>query len=49
MHFHLDMPLAEVATALGVSVPGIKARINRGLHRLRASLAVSEEARITNG
>lgn len=49
MHFHLDMPLAEVATATGVSVPGIKARINRGLHRLRARLAVSEEARITNG
>src|SRR5262245_27446439 len=50
MHFHLDMPLAEVATALGLSMPGLKARINRGLRRLRASLVVSEEeAGITNG
>ncbi len=48
MHFHLDMPLAEVASALGLTVPGIKARINRGLRRLRSTLAVTE-APITNG
>jgi RNA polymerase sigma factor (sigma-70 family) len=48
MHFHLDLPLAEVAAALGLTVPAIKARINRGLRRLRSALVVSEEARIND-
>ena len=42
MHFHLDMPLADVALALGISVPGVKSRINRALKRLRPALSVSE-------
>ena len=31
LHFHLDMPLSEVAIALGISVGGVKTRINRAL------------------
>jgi RNA polymerase sigma-70 factor, ECF subfamily len=46
LHFHMDMPLAEAAAALGLTVPGVKARINRGLRCLRSSLAASREARI---
>ncbi len=42
LHFHLDMPLADVAVALGISVPGVKSRINRALKRLRPALSVSE-------
>jgi RNA polymerase sigma-70 factor, ECF subfamily len=40
LHFHLDMPLNDVATALGISLPAVKSRINRALKRLRP--AVSE-------
>lgn len=42
LHFHLDMPLADVAVSLGISVPGVKSRINRALKRLRPALSVSE-------
>jgi RNA polymerase sigma-70 factor (ECF subfamily) len=42
LHFHLDMPLSDVAVALGISVPGVKTRINRALKRLRPAMAVSE-------
>ena len=42
LHFHLDMPLSEVAIALHISVPGVKSRINRALKRLRPAMGVSE-------
>jgi RNA polymerase sigma-70 factor (ECF subfamily) len=42
LHFHLDMPLSDVAIALGISLPGVKTRINRALKRLRPAMAVSE-------
>jgi RNA polymerase sigma-70 factor (ECF subfamily) len=42
MHFHLDMPLADVALALGISLPGVKTRINRALKRLRPAIEISE-------
>ncbi|HEX9099878.1 MAG TPA: RNA polymerase sigma factor [Candidatus Dormibacteraeota bacterium] len=42
LHFHLDMPLKDVAIALGISVPGVKTRINRALKRLRPAMGVSE-------
>lgn len=42
LHFHLDLPLSDVAVALGISVPGVKTRINRALKRLRPALGVSE-------
>jgi len=42
LHFHLDMPLSDVAIALGISVPGVKTRIRRALKRLRPAMAVSE-------
>ena len=38
LHFYLDLPLDEVATALGISVAGVKSRINRGLKRMRPGL-----------
>jgi RNA polymerase sigma factor (sigma-70 family) len=42
LHFHLDMPLSDVATALGISSSGVKKRINRALKRLRPAMSVSE-------
>lgn len=42
MHFHLDMPLSDVAAALGISESGTKTRIHRALKRLRPAMAVSE-------
>jgi RNA polymerase sigma factor (sigma-70 family) len=42
LHFYLDLPLEAVAVALGLSVPGVKSRINRGLKRLRPSLRGGE-------
>jgi DNA-directed RNA polymerase specialized sigma24 family protein len=42
MHFHLDMPLSDVATALDLSVAGVKTRINRALKRLRPAMGVAE-------
>jgi len=43
MHFYLDLPLDEIATALGLTTAGVKSRINRGLRRLRPLLASEEE------
>lgn len=42
LHFHLDMPISDVAIALDISVSGVKTRINRALKRLRPALGVSE-------
>jgi RNA polymerase sigma-70 factor, ECF subfamily len=42
LHFHADMPLSDVATALGVSTSGAKKRINRALKRLRPAIAITE-------
>jgi len=38
LHFYLDLPLDEVATTLGISIAGVKSRINRGLKRMRPAL-----------
>jgi RNA polymerase sigma-70 factor (ECF subfamily) len=38
LHFYLDLPLEEVAATLGLGIAGVKARINRGLRRLRLAL-----------
>lgn len=43
LHFYLDLPIEEVALALGVSASAAKARIYRACHRLRPEL--SEEDR----
>jgi RNA polymerase sigma factor (sigma-70 family) len=42
LHFYVDLPLEEVAAALGHSVPGTKTRINRALRRLRLALRSGE-------
>lgn len=42
LHFHLDLPLSDVAVALGMTVPGVKTRINRALKRLRPTMRISE-------
>jgi RNA polymerase sigma factor (sigma-70 family) len=42
LHFHLDMPLRDVAIALGLTQSGVKTRINRALKRLRPAMGVSE-------
>lgn len=42
MHFHLDMPLRDVAIALGLSVGGVKTRIKRALRRMRPAIEVAE-------
>jgi RNA polymerase sigma-70 factor (ECF subfamily) len=39
LHFYLDLPLEEVSVALGISVPGVKSRINRALKQMRPSLS----------
>jgi RNA polymerase sigma-70 factor (ECF subfamily) len=44
LHFYLDQPLDQVALSLGISLAGVKSRINRGLRRLRLALPASEEA-----
>jgi RNA polymerase sigma-70 factor (ECF subfamily) len=38
MHFYLDLPIEEVAAALGLSPAAAKARIYRACHRLRPDL-----------
>jgi DNA-directed RNA polymerase specialized sigma24 family protein len=38
LHFYLDLPLDAVAETLGISVAGVKSRINRGLKRMRPDL-----------
>jgi len=39
LHFYLDLPIEEVALALGVSASAAKARIYRACHRLRPELS----------
>lgn len=50
LHYYLDLPLSEVASALGVPVGTAKSRLHRGLAALRRSLGndgalLAEEAR----
>ena len=42
MHFYLDLRIQDVAASLGLSIAGVKSRINRALHQLRADIASSE-------
>jgi RNA polymerase sigma factor (sigma-70 family) len=42
LYFGLDMPIDEVARALGVSPRGAKSRIHRTLKRLRLNLGDQE-------
>jgi RNA polymerase sigma-70 factor (ECF subfamily) len=42
LHFYLDLPLHDVGRVLGLSVSGVKSRINRGLKRLRPSVQFDE-------
>jgi RNA polymerase sigma-70 factor, ECF subfamily len=42
IHFYVDLPLEEVAAAVGLSVPGVKTRINRALRRLRLAMRSGE-------
>jgi RNA polymerase sigma-70 factor (ECF subfamily) len=42
LHFHLDLPLNDVALALGISPAGVRTRIKRALRRLRPAVAISE-------
>jgi RNA polymerase sigma factor (sigma-70 family) len=42
LHFYLDLPLDEVAEVLGLSVAGVKSRINRALKRMRPALMTNE-------
>jgi RNA polymerase sigma-70 factor (ECF subfamily) len=42
MHFYLDLPIEEVAAALGVSPAAAKSRIYRACHRLRPAVALEE-------
>lgn len=39
LHFYLDLPIEEVAIALGTSAAAAKGRIYRACHRLRPDLA----------
>ncbi len=39
LHFYLDLPIEEVAIALGISASAAKGRIYRACHRLRPDLA----------
>jgi RNA polymerase sigma-70 factor (ECF subfamily) len=38
LHFYLDLPVDEVAVALGISSSAARARIYRACHRLRPDL-----------
>lgn len=42
LHFHLDLPMSDVAVALGISQAGAKTRINRALKRLRPAMRAAE-------
>jgi RNA polymerase sigma-70 factor, ECF subfamily len=42
MHFYLDLPIEEVAAALGISPAAAKSRIYRACHRLRPAVAMEE-------
>ena len=43
LHFHLDLPLSEVATILDIPVGTAKSRLHRGLAALRTTLGVEPE------
>ncbi len=42
MHFYLDLRVQDVAASLGLSVAGVKSRINRALRQLRADITRTE-------
>ncbi len=42
LRFYLDLPLEEVAAALGTPVGTVKSRVHRAVHALRAALAEEE-------
>lgn len=42
LHFYLDLRIQDVAASLGLSVAGVKSRINRALRQLRVTIASSE-------
>lgn len=42
LHFYLDLRIQEVAAVQGLSVAGVKSRINRALRQLKADIAVAE-------
>lgn len=42
LHFYLDLPLDEVARALGVSAPAAKSRIYRAARKLRPELSMED-------
>ena len=47
LRFHEDMPLKDVAMALGISISGAKMRVHRALLKLRQILS-DGETRLTN-
>ncbi|MCY7417810.1 MAG: RNA polymerase sigma factor [Chloroflexi bacterium] len=44
LHFHVDLPLTDVADILDIPVGTAKSRLNRGLTALRASMGAELEA-----
>jgi RNA polymerase sigma-70 factor (ECF subfamily) len=42
LHYHADLPLEEVAAALGLSVSAVKSRLHRARATLRRLLAEDE-------
>jgi RNA polymerase sigma-70 factor (ECF subfamily) len=42
LHFYLDLPIDEVAIALGISPAAAKGRIYRACHRLKPDLREEE-------
>jgi DNA-directed RNA polymerase specialized sigma24 family protein len=53
LHYYADLPVAEVATAMGTSQNTVKSQLRTGLARLRESLDTSvvpgAHAESTNG
>jgi RNA polymerase sigma-70 factor (ECF subfamily) len=43
LHFYLDLPVVEVAVALGITASAAKGRIYRACHRLRPDLLEEDE------
>ena len=42
LFYFMDLPQAEVAQVMGISVPAVKARLHRAVRRLRPALEVEE-------